>query len=178
MRNKFVVFLFLMIFVAPVAGEAFVPESPYLLYLVAKKIKRPVGLEVYQSLKRLDYTDASNGYIPEDERLVYAFPKGLRIEKVGSENADFSVETSDEFIRVLENRVVSRSKQIADHYTDMMLYRDPETLLGQLALSGIDIEAVQLTRFRDTFCYLVGSLEGSGLWVEKDTFFPPEIPDS
>ncbi len=162
-------------------GHAFVPEAPHLLYLVINKIKKPVGIEVWQTQKLLNYQDSERAYFEFEEKLIYSYPNQLRSQIISESMANFSVESDFEFIKVAEGVITSHDKSLIDLYSDILLYRDRETLLNQLALSGIDTTKVSFQRYNNTICYVIGTppeqtrennREFPGLWIEKDTFLP------
>lgn len=158
-------------------GEAFVPQTPHLLYLVLQKIKQPVGIEVYQTKKNINYKDTAKGYDELEEKLIYSYPNRLRSQIISDTMINFSVESDFEFVKVADGGIVSHNKSLVDQYTDILLYRDHESLLNQLVMAGIDTTKVSFQRYSDTICYVIGRpLEKgkpfAGLWIEKDTFFP------
>lgn len=159
-------------------GWAFVPQTPHLLYLVIKKIKQPVGIETIQikTILDCDVVDEKEE-IWLDEKLVYSFPNQLRSEIISEPGINFTIESGFRFIKVMSGETISTEKTPVDLYTDILLYRDHETLLGQLALAGIEVNTVTMQRLDGTICYVVGKELEKGkdyasLWVEKDTFLP------
>lgn len=163
-------------------GEAFVPQTPHLLHLVAGKIKEPAGLKVFQvrRLPRSAQTGPENTVedlpVSLNETLSYVFPGKLRIE---AEAADlrFALVSGDDAVRVDGGRVVDTALSPFDHYTDVLLYRDHESLPLKLVESGINTEKVTFQRLNGRICYLIGDpprdrTEAPGLWIEKDSFFP------
>lgn len=179
----FILFFNLVFILASGTAEAFVPRTPHLLHLVIQKIKQPVGIQAYQTKKILNYKDTGKGFTQLEEKLIYAYPNRLRSDIVSDTVTSFSVESDFRFVKVMEGVIVSHEKSLLDLYTDILLYRDPESLLNQLDLAGIDTTTVSLQRYNDTICYVIGSpftLTGTrekgkpyaGLWIEKDSFFP------
>ncbi len=162
-------------------GQAFIPEAPHLLYLVISKIKRPVGIEARQTRTILNYQDSGPPYIELKEKLLFSYPDKLRIQVLSQDLASFSVESDFEFVKIIDGALFSSDKSLIDLYSDILLYRDHETLLNQLDLWGIDTTKVSFQRYNDTICYVIGGpLEENqgnnfnfpGLWIEKDTFLP------
>ncbi len=179
MKIRFILSFFIVVLVLqPVTGRAFVPQTAHLLHLVVQKVKQPSGIETSQikTIVNCDVVDEQEE-IWLDERLMYVFPNQLRAETTTPTGTDFSIESDFEFIKVMNGQTVSTSKSPIDLYTDILLYRNHETLLGQLALSGIDVTRVSFQRYEDTICYVIGQPKEkgqpfAGLWIEKDTFFP------
>lgn len=176
-KRKVFILGFLFLTLLCNAGDAFVPKAPHLLYLVIQKIKQPVGIEAFQTQKIIHYSETQPPYTEFEERLLYAYPDRLRAELISGPEKGFSVESNLEFAKVRNGYVVSRQKSLPDRYSDILLYRNYESLLALLADAGVDTDQVSLQRYRDTVCYVIGaSLETSspfaGLWIEKDTFFP------
>ncbi|SDU17877.1 hypothetical protein [Desulfobacula phenolica] len=176
-KRFFVGFFVLFLILLSGVGEAFVPQTPHLLNLVVKKIKQPVGIEVYQNKKILNYKDTQKGVQQLKERLIYRYPNRFRSEIISDAMTSFSVESDFECIKVMNGVIISNDKPLLDMYTDILLYRNHETLLKQLVLAGIDIDKVSFQRFNDTVCYVIGRplTKGepfAGLWIEKESFLP------
>jgi hypothetical protein len=170
-------FFILICILMPGLGEAFVPQAPHLLHLVIEKIKQPVGIEAFQTKKIFNATDTEKGGIELEEQLTYAYPNKFRSEIISDTLTSFSVESDFKFVKVMDGVIVSLDKQLVDRYTDILLYRDPESLLNQLDLAGIDTQKVSFQRYNDIICYVIGSplAKGtpfSGFWIEKDTLLP------
>jgi len=166
-------------------GQAFIPETPHLLYLVIHKIKQPAGIEVLQTKKLLNYQDSGPALIETEEKLIYSYPNKLRIESFSQHPASFSVESDFKFVKISDGALFSIEKSLTDLYSDILLYRDYETLLNQLELSGVNTAKVSLKRYNDSICYVIGcptktnqeadqenNLDFSGLWIEKNTLLP------
>ncbi|WP_022664149.1 hypothetical protein [Desulfospira joergensenii] len=181
--------------------EAFVPRAPHLFYMVIQKIKQPAGLITLQTRKiirapqgsdpQMDEPEASvlpgskipgpgtpvPGSITLNEKLIYAPPDRLRVEVSSPDSIGFYVESDAGFIKVLNDKTIALEKSPLDFYTDVLLYRDYESLELKLAAEGIDTERVAFRRYGDRICYVVGRpLEKGkpfpGLWIEKESFFP------
>ncbi|MCK4767467.1 MAG: hypothetical protein KAS28_03690 [Desulfobacula sp.] len=178
MKKRFPLIFFILFFIlAPGTGEAFVPQTPHLLHLVVGKIKQPVGIEAFQTRKILNYENTGKDFAELGEKLIYLYPNRLRSEIISDTMTSFSVESDFKFIKVMDGVIVSHDKSLVDLYTDILLYRDHESLLNQLALTGIDTEKVSFQRVNDTICYVIGRpLEKgkpfAGLWIAKDSFLP------
>ena len=168
----------ILMFLYPPAGVAFVPQTPHLLHMVVQKIKQPSGLEVQVTRTVVNCDDSGAAENTAfSETLRYQFPGRFRSDLASDPAGSFGVESGFEFIRVEGGETVSREKSPIDLYTDILLYRDHETLLGQLALTGIDVSRVSFQRYEGTICWVVGqpgenNEPFAGLWVEKDTFLP------
>ena len=167
----------LFFFLLPGGGEAFVPQAPHLLHLVVKKLKKPVGLEAFQTKKIIDYESTGKGVVELEEKLSFLYPGRFRFEIISDAATNFSVESRSRFVRVKDGVTVSKNKSPVDLYTDAILYRDIDTLLTQLNIAGIDINHVSFQRYNDKICYVIGRPQGKrrsfpGLWIEKDTLFP------
>ena len=161
----------------PGNGEAFVPQAPHLLHLVIEKIKQPVGIETFQTKKILNYQDPDKEVIELKERLIYKNPGRVRSEILSDHSISFSVESDLGFVKVVNGVIVTHEKPLADLYTDILFYRDYQSLLNQISLAGVDTGKVTFQRYKDTVCYVIGRSLGKGkpftsLWIEKDTVFP------
>ncbi|MBT3388740.1 MAG: hypothetical protein HN417_12465 [Desulfobacula sp.] len=158
-------------------AAAFIPKTPHLLYMVTDKIKEPVGIVAFQSKKILNYKDDTAPLVQMEEKLLYSFPGRFRSEVISDDQTSFSVESNYEYIKVMDGVAVTGSKFPVDSYTDILLYRDYESLSYKLEESNVDISNVILERYDDTICYVIGKPREKGqlfasLWIEKDTFFP------
>ncbi len=157
--------------------EAFVPKTPHLLYLVVDKIRRPVGIEAFQTKKIINYADLNTGLVQVQERLIYDCPKRFRSEVTSDHMTGFSVEAQGLYAKVIDGILVSTDKSVLDRYTDILLYRDYTSLADQLSLAGVDTGKVSYERYDDTVCYVIGApvekgKPFAGLWIQKDTLFP------
>ncbi len=180
--NKKILILFFPLFFILVAGngEAFVPQTPHLLNLMIHKIKQPAGLVVHQTRNVMDVSKAAGvetKTIQLDEKLVYVSPDKFRSEIISSDVPRFSVESGPQFVKVADGKIVSLEKSSVDFYTDILLYRDHDSLLQQLVLAGVDTERVSFQRLDNKICYFIGQTplnqkEPKGLWIEKESFFP------
>ncbi|MBU0465174.1 MAG: hypothetical protein KKE12_16485 [Proteobacteria bacterium] len=173
----FSIFFMLFFILMPGMGEAFVPQAPHLLHLVVEKIKQPVGIEAFQIKKIFNYQDTQKTYVELKEKLIYVYPNRLRAEIISDTITSFSVESDFRFVKVKDGVIVSHDKPLVDLYTDILFYRDYESLLNQIRAAGIDTDKVTFKRYNDTICYVIGRslAKGkpfAGLWIEKDTVFP------
>lgn len=155
----------------PVAGQGFVPQAPHLIYLMIEKIRQPVGLEAHQTKNVLSYEDQGKGIRQVNETLTYSFPGRLRIQNVSEETAGFTIESESGFVKVKDSQVIAVEKSLVDLYTDILLYRDHESLLAHLAHAGIDTANVSFQRYNDTICFVLGAPD-AGLWIDKESLFP------
>ena len=176
-KRLFFTFLTLFFILTSGMSEAFVPQAPHLLYLVMKKIRQPVGIEAFQTRKILNYSDTGKGVVALEEKLYFLYPHQFRSEIISDIMTGFRVESDFKFLKVMNGLIISHEKSLVDLYTDILLYRDYESLLNQLVLAGVDTTKVSFQRVNDTICYVIGrSLEKhkpyAGLWIEKDTFLP------
>ena len=172
-------------------GEAFVPQTPHLLYLMVRHIKEPAGLSVHQVRRVPKPGSDSAGQNPEgverklgpefaaslEETLSYLFPGKLRGEVIGATAAQFYVVNDDAAVRVDGGRVVATQLSAFDHYTDVLLYRDYEQLPLKLAAAGVNIDKVTFQRLDGSICYFIGQppiggKQSPGLWIDKESFFP------
>lgn len=178
MKIKFIFIIFsLFLILQPGTGWAFVPQTSHLLHLVVQKIKHPAGIQTFQIKTIMDCDSLEQEGISFHEELIYKYPNQLRSEAKSETVTSLSVESEHEFIKVINGEIVSREKSPIDLYTDILLYRNYESLLGQMVLTGIDVTKVRFQRYKDTICYVIGQPREkgqpfAGLWIEKDTFFP------
>lgn len=174
--------------------EAFVPQTPHLLYLMVKKIKAPAGLVVHQTRKINQGTTASvasagtTGSVDAvegilGETLTFAFPGNLRSDIFSEAGGRFYAISNKGFVRVSDGVVASLEKSGSEFYTDPLLYRHHETLALQLTQAGVNTDKVTFQRFDGQVCYFIGQpplyqnrdenqATTPGLWLDKDSFFP------
>jgi hypothetical protein len=178
MKKRLLLPLFLLFsFLLSGTSAAFVPQAPHLLYLVMQKIKQPVGIEAFQTKKFFNYENSEDIYVELEEKLIYLYPNQLRSQILSEDTTNFYVESDFEYIKISDGAVSSFDKPLVEQYTDILIYRDHETLLTQLALSGIDTSKVSFQRYDDKICYVIGRSQEKGenfpgLWIEKETFLP------
>jgi len=178
MKKRVFLSIFLLFsFLLSGTSTAFVPQAPHLLHLVIQKVKRPTGFEAFQTKKFFNHENSEDFYVELEEKLIYLYPNKLRSQTLSETTTNFYVESNFEFIKISDGVVVSRDKPLVEQYTDILIYRNYETLLSQLALSGIDTSRVSFQRYDDKICYVIGGSHGKGknfpgLWVEKETFLP------
>ena len=178
MKKKLLLPFFLFFpFLLSGTSSAFVPQTPHLLYLVIQKIKQPVGIEIFQTKKFFNYENSEDIYVELEEKLIYLSPNQLRLQNLSEVTTNFYVESNFEFIKISDGVIASRDKPLVEQYTDILIYRNHETLLTQLDLSGIDTSRVSLQRYDDKICYVIGGSQEKGknfpgLWIEKETFLP------
>jgi len=198
MNKKIAVFFIAVFFIMSTGTvEAFVPQTPHLLHMVIQKIKRPGGLLVHQGRSTIDASGSAGGIksavepdsltgpgidtgansVGLNEKLVYVFPGKFRSEIISDTVSRFYVESDSKFIKVSDGRIVSLEKSPVDFYTDILLYRNHESLVSQLQAVGVDTEKVTFQRLDDKICYFIGQpsidqKDPVGLWIEKTSLFP------
>lgn len=170
-KQAYLIFFIWVLILMPGSGEAYIPQAPHLLHLVVQKIKQPVGIEAHQIKTVLTHEGSEQRFNDIEEKLIYVFPNKLRSQNISDAQTGFTVESNFKFIKVINGQVVSREKSAVDLYTDILLYRNHESLLKQLVSAGIDTQKVSFQRYEGIICYLIGTPE-SGLWIDKETFFP------
>ena len=176
-KSFFVTLVFLFFTLLYGMGEAFVPQTPHLLYLVIGKIKQPVGIEAFQIKKILNYQELDPPFFEFEEKLNYSYPNQFRSEIISNTTTSFSIESDFNFLKVIDGINITESKSPVDQYNDILLYRDYETLLRQLINSGVDTKKVAFRRYNDLICYVIGKPIEKGkpfasLWIEKETLLP------
>ncbi len=170
--KPFLVFLAVIFVLLPGAGSAFVFDAPHLLYRVAEKIKEPIGISVDQVRRQMNPEHAVSSFDDLEEKLVFSFPGRFRSQVVSGPMTGMTVQNDTGFVKVVDGQPAARAKSLEDHYWDILLYRDYERLLDQLEQVGIDTRTVSFQRYNGRVCYVIGDARGSGLWIEKETFFP------
>lgn len=182
-KKYFISFLtaFVILF-AVNCGEAFVPQTSHLLYLVVKKIRVPRGLTVSQTrtiaaVPQTGEDAVQNAKISLVETLSYLFPNRLRSDiNTGAVNR-FYILSGERFVKVINGQVSDLEKSVGEFYTDPLLYRDYDRLAKVLANAGVNVEKVTLQRLDKNICWFIGEPAYGGeatpgLWIGKDSFFP------
>lgn len=179
MKIKTIVFFLTFFFILQSGpGEAFVPQTPHLLYLVLEKIKKTKGLEAVQFKTVYDSDVPDEERVSIQEKITFLFPDKFRSETLSGAVPGFSVEHGSSFIKVSRGQTISRDKSPIDLYTDVLLLRNYEDLEKRLIKNGINTAEVSFDRYQDTICYVIGGPKPedyqpfASLWIEKDTLFP------
>ena len=183
-------------------AQANLLQGPHIIHLVAKKIVKPLGLEVHQEVRVLK-TPAINsenkleitpGIIPElvskdksdlsiikpewndtRETLWFFFPGRVRSETIAGTPSTICIWSNESFVKMVDGQFVSSMPLGPDFYLVPLLFRDRESLQHHLETSGVDVTQSSLKRYDSLVCYVVGDPgkdDTSTLWVDKETFFP------
>ncbi len=175
----------------PNVSQAFVPTAPQLLYMMIRAMGQPAGLIVHHTRYIPAYLPSSGHASgnPEQyslvEKLTFAYPDRLRTEIISGPNTGFTVESGQYFVKILNQVIISGAKSLEDHYTDILLFRDPERLESFLKLSGVNTDKVEYQRYQEHICYRIGGLPESlesepseqdentcAVWIDHETFLP------
>ena len=157
-------------------GEAFVPQTPHLLHMVVRKIKRPTGIQCLQTRT----TVSEFGETVFIETLKFDFPGQFRSE-VRMPDSDAVLETTiqsdTDFVKSIAATQVVTEKRLVDHGIDILLYRDPLRMTREMLKAGVDVDTGALRRYQDRICYVIGDptrdpLAFSSLWIEKESLLP------
>ncbi|MCG8566365.1 MAG: hypothetical protein MI747_14905 [Desulfobacterales bacterium] len=161
-------------------GEAFVPQTPHLLHMVVRKIKRPVGIQCFQT-RSLIREDGEEELFYETLRL--GFPDRFRSEvrRPGSDEVlNLTVQSGDAHIRVGEDQSVSIEQSPLDYAMVPLLFRDALLMTKALKGAGVHIDAGALRRYQGQVCYVIGKpdpmqgdpLDFPSLWIDKESLMP------
>ena len=175
--------LFIIVFIlfTGARAHAFVPQTPHLLDMVVKKIKRPMGLTCHQV--RMEIIEDGTEEPLTSETLFYDFPEHLRTESDYPNPEDVQerwvrIFSDIGFVKLKDGAVFSWNKALEDHENDLLLYREPQRMTQELEKVGIDISYGVFRRDEEGVIYYVVGRPGEdpssypSLWVEKDTLFP------
>jgi len=166
--------------------HAFIPGSHDIISLATEKIVEPVGMKVvqqkkiYQELNRGIQTNpfqAEPEFIEIKEKLWFSYPGKFRSEAETDYHDMICVESKGQFVKIIDEYIEAKEKSITDLYTDILLFRKPESLTKRLKSSGVDIKSSSLKRYDGVIYFVVGTPPekdhlSSSFWVEKDTGFP------
>ncbi len=182
--------------ILPNVSQAFIPTSPQLLYMMIRAIghtslEEPSGFVVrHTRLIPSDLSFSNHENTKPDpysvvERLTFVYPNQLRAEIESGPNTGFTVESGRNFVKIINQIIISDTKSLEDHYTDILLLRNPEHLESFLHFSGIDTSRVQYDRYQEQICYRIGGPpeqlqseqseqdgHASGIWIDHETFLP------
>ncbi len=160
--------------------EAFVPQTPHLLHLMVRKIRRPQALECIQTRTELSGEEETGVF---SETLKYRFPDQFRSDLRLPDSQDIllhQIQSGRGFVKILTRNPEPRAKALADHAFDVLLLRDPIKLARAIKQAGVDIDTRAFHRFGDRVCYVIGdpaqAMEDPqvfpSIWIEKETLFP------
>ncbi len=164
---------FLILLCTP--ASAYVLKGEHVLQLMIEKINLPMRLSVNQTVSFFDPgTDGIN--TEYDQQVRYQIPGEFRSDIHTNGLNLIHVVASDQFLTVMDGRVVAGDEAWTDHYKDIFLYRSRELLVDQLKFLGIRFSVTSLGRYQGTICYILGAEYPDEsvpqLWVVKDTFQP------
>ena len=160
---------------------AFIPEGSDIIKLSVKKIVEPVGLKVVQKRKiyneQTEQIKTEPSFIEITEKLWFAYPGKFRSEAIAGSHDMICVESKGQFVKVIDEFIESKKKSLTDLYTDILLFRQPESLTKKLIASGVDVTISSFKRHADKIYFVVGvppdeNRLSSSLWVEKNSDFP------
>ena len=111
------------------------------------------------------------------EKLWFSYPGKFRSESVSGSHDMICVESKGQFLKIIDEFIESKEKSLTDLYTDILLFRQAESLQERLSASGVDISLSSLKRHDGMIYFVVGApptedQPSSSLWIEKDTSFP------
>ncbi len=177
--------------VLPNVSQAFIPTSPQLLYMMIRAIghtslEEPSGFVVRHTrfipsyLPSSGHEHTNSGQYSVVEKLTFVYPNRLRAEIESGPNTGFTVESGQDFVKIINQVIISDTKSLEDHYTDIFLFRNPERLESFLHFSGIDTSRVGYDRYQEQICYRIGTParqsgqddNASGIWIDHETFLP------
>ena len=186
-RHIFLSIIILILFLPCSNGYAFIPEGPQIISLAVEKIVEPVGITLSQKRKvyhgkkdqenLIEPEKTELSYIEMTEKLWFSYPGKFRSEAVTGNHDMICVESKGKFIKIIDEFIESKEKSLIDLYTDILLFRKPESLTKRLKASGVNINLSSLKRYEDKIYFVVGTpptpeQPSSSLWVEKDSNFP------
>jgi len=175
---------FLMTF--PVTAFSYVLPASHVLNLMTRNIKEPRGLEIVQvrSMQSIDREDdVDQGFQTREEQveehLWFRFPGRFRSEILSENRSRILVVSGDESVLVEDGSRLSQLRSPAEHYMDILLFRDRQGLTRQLESQGVDVTQSSLQRLDNRICFVVGNVSdgetdarASSLWIDKETLFP------
>ncbi len=166
-----------LLFFIPVPLSAFVPQGPHVIKLAADSMVEPAGIELRQTAKIYTVWADPAASFEITEKLRYWYPGKFCSKSVYQGHRMMTVVSGEKFVKVIDGRIAARTRSAADHYFDILLYRDRVRLQAALEAAGVDIEKSSLQRYEDRICFTVGALPrkerpASSFWVDKETLLP------
>ncbi len=162
-------------------AQAFMPNCNQLLYMMEKAMGHgSMGLLVQQTKVIPDLKD-SDTYQDIDqysfmEKLTMFPPGNVRTDILSGPNSGYSIESDLKYIKVANDIIISESKSLEDHYTDILLCQSQKNLKTMLTLTGMNTAMVGYDRCSGKICYVIGNpdrqLMSSALWIDHETFLP------
>lgn len=117
-----------------------------------------------------------NGVQELDGTIYYRYPDQFRSELRAPGVSQIQVVGPDGTLLVVNEKIIGENGNQPDHFKDVLLYRNAESLIERLCQMGIDTETVSLGRFKDKIAYIIGARCSDDsvpqLWIEKNTFRP------
>jgi outer membrane lipoprotein-sorting protein len=122
-------------------------------------------------------TNRELSYIEMTEKLWFSYPDKFRSESVNGRHDMICAESKGRFVKIIDEFIESKEKSPVDLYTDILLFRQPESLTKRLKAAGVETNLSSLKRHNDKIYFVVGVPPGeekpsSSLWVEKDSLLP------
>ncbi len=116
-------------------------------------------------------------FIEMTEKLWFSYPGKFRSESIAGSHDMICAESKGRFVKIIDEFIESKEKSLIDLYTDILLFRKPESLTKRLKASDVNINLSSLKRHDDKIYFVVGippmqDKPSSSLWVEKDTSLP------
>ena len=186
-RHIFLLIVVLILFLPFSKGYAFILTGSEIINLAVEKIVEPVGITLSQKRKvyhgqkvseNIEETGKTElSFIEMTEKLWFSFPGKFRSEAVTSSHDMICVESRGRFVKIIDEFIESQEKSLIDLYTDIHLFRQPESLTKRLKASGVNTKLSSLKRHDGTIYFVVGvppaqDQPSSSLWVQKDSYFP------
>lgn len=128
-------------------------------------------------IKQKEKTNTELSFTEKIEKLWFSYPDKFRSEAVNGSHDMICVESKGQFVKIIDEFIEAKEKSPIDLYTDILLFRQPESLTKRLKASGVKINISSLKRHDDKIYFVIGvpptqEKPSSSLWVEKDTLFP------
>lgn len=154
---------------------AYVLEAPHVLYMMVDSIGAAPSLRVMQRMYM--YPDGPDAEALEmKQTLWYRSPFEFRSETELEGRQKIYVYNAGSQLFVLDGEIIAGTENAADHYKDILLFRDHNQLMNGLIALGVDVTICSLGRFNDRIGYVVGAMYPDTsvpqLWVDQKTFRP------
>ena len=180
---KKTVLLLIIIYAAVISPDrldAYILESPHILYLAEKKMGGAATLKVVQNLT---YYNQENPPAQVQETLSYRLPSEFRSDIVTVEMSRIYAFSNYSAVTITNEKTTSIVEDLLEYYKEPLLFRNRQLLGERLAFLGIQTSKVSLGRFGHQICYIIGAMYPDEtmpqLWIGKDSFLPVRflLPD-
>jgi outer membrane lipoprotein-sorting protein len=157
------------------AGHSYILPAKQILGFMIEQVGSARGLKISQNTVIYD-PDLEDGMTELDETLYYRYPSRFRREGGALGVEQVRVASPEGAMLVTNGKIITEEESPLDHFKDLLLYRETESLVERLSALDVDIDVVSLGRYNETIAYVIGARYPDEsvpqVWIEKNTFRP------